>query len=239
MAEREGPAYVAIITDGNGRWAKARGLPVGAGHRAGAENVRARLRDAVELGIRELSVYAFSTENWARSREEVSYLIELIGEYIERVTPELHAQGVRLRFIGERGEPVPRELAERMEGAEELTASNDLITLYVPFNYGGRAEIVRAARTFQGGGEEEFRAGLYAPEIHDPELLIRTGGERRLSNYLLWQVAESELVFSEELWPDFSRGSLEAAIGEFRERQREGSAEGRGSARGEGSLRGS
>ncbi len=239
MAEREGPTYVAIITDGNGRWAKARGLPVGAGHRAGAENVRARLADAVELGIRELSVYAFSTENWARSREEVAYLISLIGEYIERVTPELHAQGVRLRFIGERGEPVPRELAERMEAAEELTAGNDLITLYVPFNYGGRAEIVRAARAFAGGGEEEFRAGLYAPEIHDPELLIRTGGEQRLSNYLLWQVAESELVFSDELWPDFSRGSLEAAIGEFRERKREGSAEGGGSARGEASLRGS
>jgi undecaprenyl diphosphate synthase len=209
---------VAIITDGNGRWAKARGLPVSAGHRAGAENVRARLRDAVELGIRELSVYAFSTENWARSPDEVAYLIELIGEYIERVTPELHAQGVRLRFIGERGEPVPRELAERMEEAEELTAANRLITFYVPFNYGGRAEIVRAARAFQGGDEGQFRAGLYAPEIHDPELLIRTGGERRLSNYLLWQIAETELLFSDELWPEFSRDSLEAAIESYRRR---------------------
>jgi undecaprenyl diphosphate synthase len=219
MTEPQGPSYVAIITDGNGRWANARGLHVGAGHRAGAENVRARLRDAVELGIRELSVYAFSTENWARSREEVTYLIELIGEYIERVTPELHAQNVRLRFIGERDDPVPPELAERMEAAEELTAENESITLYVPFNYGGRAEIVRAAAAFQGGGEEEFRAGLYAPEIHDPELLIRTGGERRLSNYLLWQLAESELVFTDELWPDFSRASLEQAINQFRERQ--------------------
>ena len=218
MAEREGPAYVAIITDGNGRWAKARGLPVGAGHRAGAENVRARLRDAVELGIRELCVYAFSTENWSRSREEVNGLIELLAEYIDQVTPELHAENVRLRFIGERGDPVPQSLVEKMEWAEELTAANERITLFVPFNYGGRAEIVRAARAFDGTSEEEFRAGLYAPEMHDPELLIRTGGEWRLSNYLLWQVAESELVFSDELWPDFSRSSLETAIMQFRER---------------------
>ena len=181
--------------------------------------MRERLRDAAELGIRELTVYAFSTENWSRSREEVDHLIALIGEYIDRVTPELDAQNVRLRFIGERGDPVPADLVRRMEWAEELTGENDLITLYVPFNYGGRAEIVRAAATFDGGSEEEFRAGLYAPEMHDPELLIRTGGERRLSNYLLWQVAETELVFSEELWPEFSRGSLEAAIELFRERR--------------------
>lgn len=220
MAEREGPAYVAIVTDGNGRWAKARGLPVGAGHRAGAENVRARLRDAVELGIRELCVYAFSTENWSRSPEEVRGLIELIGEYIDRVTPELHAENVRLRFIGERGDPVPPGLVEKMEWAEELTASNERVTLFVPFNYGGRAEIIRAAHAFNGTSEEEFRAVLYAPEMHDPELLIRTGGERRLSNYLLWQVVESELVFSDELWPDFSRDSLEWAIRLFGERKR-------------------
>ncbi len=220
MAEREGPAYVAIVTDGNGRWAKARGLPVGAGHRAGAENVRARLRDAVELGVKELTVYAFSTENWSRSAEEVKGLIELLAEYIDRVTPELHAENVRLRFIGERGDPVPRSLVEKMEWAEELTAANRRITLFVPFNYGGRAEIVRAARAFRGTSEEEFRAGLYAPEMHDPELLIRTGGERRLSNYLLWQVAETELVFSDELWPDFSRDSLKWATKLFGERKR-------------------
>jgi undecaprenyl diphosphate synthase len=220
VAEPEGPTCVAIITDGNGRWAKARGLPVGAGHRAGAENVRARLRDAVELGIRELCVYAFSTENWSRSPEEVKGLIELLAEYIDRVTPELHAENVRLRFIGERGDPVPRGLVKRMEQAEELTGANERITLFVPFNYGGRAEILRAARTFTGTSEEDFRNGLYAPEMHDPELLIRTGGERRLSNYLLWQVAESELVFSDELWPDFSRGSLEWAIRLFHERKR-------------------
>jgi undecaprenyl diphosphate synthase len=219
MAEHEGPAYVAIITDGNGRWAKARGLSVADGHRAGAENVRARLRDAVELGIRELTVYAFSTENWSRSPEEVKGLIDLIGEYIDGVTPELHAENVRLRFIGERGDPVPRRLVEKMEWAEELTATNKRVTLFVPFNYGGRAEILRAARAFNGTSEEEFRAGLYAPEMHDPELLIRTGGEWRLSNYLLWQVAESELVFSDELWPDFSRGSLEKSIRQFRGRK--------------------
>jgi undecaprenyl diphosphate synthase len=238
MAEPEGPVYVAIVTDGNGRWAKARGLPVGAGHRAGAENVRARLRDAVELGIRELTVYAFSTENWSRSWEEVNGLIKLLAEYIDGVTPELHAENVRLRFIGERGDPVPQGLVEKMEWAEELTAGNERVTLFVPFNYGGRAEIVKAARAFNGTSEEEFRAGLYAPEMHDPELLIRTGGEWRLSNYLLWQVAESELVFSDELWPDFSRGSLEEAIGQFRERQRERTTERGGSARRDESLRG-
>jgi undecaprenyl diphosphate synthase len=215
MTERGRPAYVAIITDGNGRWAKTRGLSVDRGHRAGAENVRARLRDAVELGIRELTVYAFSTENWSRSPAEVKYLIDLIAEYIDRVTPELHAENVRLRFIGERADPVPSGLVKRMEWAEDLTAGNDRITLYVPFNYGGRAEIVRAARAFDGTTEEEFRNGLYAPEMHDPELLIRTGGDHRLSNYLMWQAVGSELVFTDELWPDFSRKSFEAAIEVF------------------------
>jgi undecaprenyl diphosphate synthase len=219
MAEGQGPAYVAIITDGNGRWAKARGLSVGDGHRAGAENVRARLRDAVEFGIRELTVYAFSTENWSRSPAEVKYLIDLIAEYIDRLTPELHAEDVRLRFIGERGDPVPAGLVRRMEWAEELTAGNERVTLFVPFNYGGRAEILRAARAFTGTTEEQFRAGLYAPEMHDPELLIRTGGEHRLSNYLLWEVAEAELAFTDELWPDFSRASFEAAFEDLRWRR--------------------
>src|SRR5262245_61317318 len=168
MDEHQGPFHVAIITDGNGRWAKARGLPVGAGHRAGAENVRARLRDAVELGIRELTVYALSTENWARPQKEVDDLIDLIAEYIERVTPELHAENVRVGFIGERGDPVPPSRAERMQWADELTAANDRITLFVPFNYSGRAEIVRAAHSFHGTTEEEFRAGLYAPDMNDP-----------------------------------------------------------------------
>jgi undecaprenyl diphosphate synthase len=214
------PRHLAIITDGNGRWAKRRGLPVEAGHRAGAENVRARLRDAVELGIRELTVYAFSTENWARSPREVRALIELLAEYIDGVTPELHAEGVRLRFIGDRGWPVPEGLVRKMEWAERLTEGNERFVFCVPFNYGGRAEIVRVARRFEGGGEEQFRAGLYAPEMTDPQLLIRTGGEQRISNYLLWQVAHSELVFSKRLWPDYSRNDLEAALAEYGERAR-------------------
>lgn len=219
MIENGHPRYVAIITDGNGRWAERRGLPVGAGHRAGAENVRARLRDAVELGIRELTVYAFSTENWDRSPEEVGGLLELLAEYIDEVTPELHTEGVQLRFIGDRGDPVPSSVVEKMEWAERLTADNERITFFVPFNYGGRAEIVYAAKAFTGQTEEEFRQHLYAPDMHDPELVIRTSGERRLSNYLLWQVADSELVFREELWPDFSRHSFEEAIEEFRARR--------------------
>jgi undecaprenyl diphosphate synthase len=215
MTEAPSPRYVAIITDGNGRWAKRRGLPVGAGHRAGAENVRARLRDAVELGIRELTVYAFSTENWARSAVEVLGLIELLAEYIDNVTPELHSEGVQLRFIGDRSPPVPASLVEKMEWAEQLTAGNERIVFCVPFNYGGRGEILRAAEIFDGSTEEEFRACLYAPDMHDPELVIRTGGDQRLSNYLLWQAAYSELIFREELWPDFSRASLEATLAEF------------------------
>jgi undecaprenyl diphosphate synthase len=190
--------------------------------------VRARLRDAVELGIEELTVYAFSTENWSRSPQEVSALIELLADYIDNVTPELHEQGVRLRFIGERGSPVPASLVERMEWAEELTAANQRIRFFVPFNYGGRGEIVHAAERFEGTTEEEFRRCLYAPGMNDPELVIRTGGERRLSNYLLWQAAYSELVFREELWPDFSRRSLEAAIEEFCRRRGEIDSTGHG-----------
>ena len=219
MAE-EGPDYVAIITDGNGRWASRRGLDVGEGHRAGAETVRARLRDAVELGIRELTIYAWSTENWDRARAEVEGLMGLMAEYIDNVTPELHAEGVQLRFIGRRGEPVPGRVIERMEWAEELTAGNQRITFFIPFNYGGRAEILDAARSFSGGSEEDFRMRLYAPDMHDPELLIRTGDERRLSNYLLWQLAYTELVFREEMWPEFSRRSFESAIEEFRRRRK-------------------
>jgi undecaprenyl diphosphate synthase len=215
------PRYVAIITDGNGRWATHRGLHVSQGHRAGAETVRARLRDAVELGIQELTIYAFSTENWSRSPQEVAALMSLLAEYIDQVTPELHEEGVQLRFIGNRAEPVPPGVIERMEWAEELTRDNSRITFFVPVNYGGRAEIIQAARACDGSGEEAFREHLYAPDMHDPQLLIRTGGERRLSNYLLWQVAESELVFSDDLWPDFSRQSLDAALGEYARRVRQ------------------
>jgi undecaprenyl diphosphate synthase len=207
--------YVAIITDGNGRWAKQRGLPVLEGHRAGAENLRARIRDAADFGIEELVVFAFSTENWARSRAEVENLMSLIGLYIERETPDLHENGVRMRFIGRRGKPVPAYVLEQIEWAEKLTEGNDRISLVIPLNYGGRAEIVDAARTFDGRTEEEFRAHLYAPDMRDPEILIRAGGERRLSNYLLWQAANAELVFRNELWPDFDRAAFEAVLGQF------------------------
>ncbi|MFL5824711.1 MAG: polyprenyl diphosphate synthase [Solirubrobacteraceae bacterium] len=212
--------YVAIITDGNGRWASQRGLPVMAGHEAGADTVKARLRDAVELGITELTVYSFSTENWSRSPDEVAGLMEMFGRRIDQETPELHEEGVRMRFIGRRQEPVPATLIERMEWAEDVTRENQRITLFVAFNYGGRAEILDAARALSDGDEEAFRSHLYAPEMHDPDLIIRTSGERRLSNYLLWQGAYSELVFRDELWPDFSREAFEQSLAEFAARQR-------------------
>lgn len=211
--------YVAIITDGNGRWARARGVPVNEGHSAGADTVKARLRDAVELGIKELTVYSFSTENWSRPHEEVHGLMAMFAERIARETPELHEEGVRMRFIGRR-EGVAADLLERMSWAEALTADNTRITLFVAFNYGGRAEIIDAARRFEGGDEEDFRKLLYAPEMHDPDIIIRTSGERRLSNYLLWQSAYSELIFRDELWPDFSRAALEESLAEFSERRR-------------------
>jgi undecaprenyl diphosphate synthase len=211
--------YVAIITDGNGRWARARGLSVNEGHSAGADTVKARLRDAAELGIEELTVYSFSTENWSRPPEEVRGLMEMFSRRIADETPELHEEGVRMRFIGRR-EGVGSALSEQMDWAEDLTRSNRRITLYVAFNYGGRAEILDAARAFTGNTEEEFRACLYAPEMHDPDIIIRTSGERRLSNYLLWQSAYSELIFRDELWPDFTREALEQALSEFSSRRR-------------------
>jgi undecaprenyl diphosphate synthase len=213
------PRYVAIITDGNGRWAQSRGLPTIEGHRAGADVLKARLRDAAELGVEELTVFSFSTENWSRSPEEVAGLMRMFDERIASETPELDAEGVRMRFVGRR-EGLREDLIERMRWAEETTAENERICLFVAFNYGGRAEIVDAARSFQGDSEEEFRQHLYAPEMHDPDLLIRTSGEQRLSNYLLWQCAYSELVFSDELWPDFDRAAFEAALGEYETRQR-------------------
>jgi undecaprenyl diphosphate synthase len=211
--------YVAIITDGNGRWAQQRDLPVVEGHRAGADVVKARLRDAVELGVEELTVFSFSTENWTRPREEVTALMRMFGERIDGETPELDAEGVRMRFLGRR-EGVDRALVEKMARAEEKTAGNDRIALFVAFNYGGRAEIVDAARSFTGDSEREFRRHLYAPEMHDPDLLIRTSGERRISNYLLWQCAYTELVFRDELWPDFDRAAFEAALAEYETRRR-------------------
>jgi undecaprenyl diphosphate synthase len=208
-----------MIADGNRRWARAHGLPAGAGHEAGADTLRARIEDAASLGVEELTIYSFSTENWSRPRSEVAGLIEMLARRIAGEIPGLHEQGVRMRFIGRRA-AVPGVLAERMSWAEALTSANPRLTVFVAFNYGGRSEIVDAAAKFTGGSEAEFRACLYAPEMHDPDLLIRTGGERRLSNYLLWQAAYAELVFRDELWPDFSRQSLVACADEFQTRRR-------------------
>jgi undecaprenyl diphosphate synthase len=214
-----GPRYVAIITDGNGRWAEREGLPTLEGHRAGADVVKERLRDAAELGVKELTVFSFSTENWQRSPEEVSGLMQMFAERIRSETPELDDEDVRMRFVGRR-EGISPELVELMDWAERTTAGNDRITLFVAFNYGGRAEIVDAARSFRGSTEEEFRAHLYAPDLHDPDLLIRTSGEQRISNYLLWQCAYSEFVFRDELWPDFTRAAFEESLAEYERRQR-------------------
>jgi undecaprenyl diphosphate synthase len=212
-------SYVAIIMDGNGRWAQQRGLSVAEGHDAGADTVKARLRDAVDLGIRELTVFSFSTENWSRPSDEVDALLELFSARILAETPELDSQGVRMRFIGRRAGVDPG-LIEKMEWAEAETAANDKITLFVAFNYGGRAEILDAAERYAGGGEDAFRALLYAPEMHDPDLVIRTSGEQRISNFLLWQAAYSEWHFPDVLWPDFSRADFEAALAAYAARER-------------------
>jgi undecaprenyl diphosphate synthase len=211
--------YVAIIMDGNGRWAHQHGVPVAEGHKAGADTVKARLRDAVDLGVRELTIYSFSTENWSRPQDEVDALMALFSARIIDETPELHDQGVKMRFVGRREGVLP-ELISQMEWAEAKTAENTRITLFVAFNYGGRSEILDAAEKYTGGGEEAFRALLYAPEMHDPDLLIRTSGEQRISNYLLWQAAYSELHFTDVLWPDFSRTDFEDALASYEARVR-------------------
>jgi undecaprenyl diphosphate synthase len=211
--------YVAIITDGNGRWAQQRGLPVNEGHSAGADAVKARLRDAVEFGIQELTVYSFSTENWSRPAEEVTALMRMFSQRIRQETPELKAEGVRMRFVGRR-DRVAKALLAQMEWAESETADNDRITLFIAFDYGGRQEILDAAVRYDGGGEEAFRQLLYAPDMHDPDLVIRTSGEQRMSNYLLWQSAYAELVFANELWPDFGREAFARCLEEYARRVR-------------------
>ncbi len=220
VAERRAET-VAIITDGNGRWAEQQGLPVVEGHRAGADVVKARLRDSVEFGIRQLTVYSFSTENWSRSPEEVLGLMRMFEQRIENETPELDAEGVRMRFIGDRVDPrVPRSLVERMEWAEQTTRSNSRIDLFVAFNYGSRNEILRAAEQYQGGGEEELSRLIGASGLEDPDLLIRTSGEQRISNFLLWQCAYSEFIFHDALWPDFSREDYLECLNEYTARER-------------------
>jgi len=211
--------YVAIITDGNGRWAAERGLPVIEGHRAGADVVKARLKDAADLGVRELTVYSFSTENWSRPPEEVAALMAMFAQRIRDETPELRDEGVRMRFIGRR-DRVSADLVEQMTWAEEETRDGELITLVIAFDYGGRQEVLDAAARYDGGGESAFRNLLYAPDLHDPDLVIRTSGEQRLSNYLLWQSAYSELVFRDELWPDYTRAAFQDTLAEYEARER-------------------
>jgi undecaprenyl diphosphate synthase len=219
----EVPQYVAVIMDGNGRWAARRHLPAIAGHREGAQALKRTIRASRLAGVSELTVYAFSTENWRRSQEEVDALMEMFSEMITREVPELHEQEVRVRFIGRR-EGLSGSIRERMDWAEELTAAGKAMTLFVAFNYGGRAEIADAARAACAdgytGGEEEFARYLYAPDMHDPQLLIRTSGEQRISNFLLWQCAYAELYFSDRLWPDFQEEDLRMALASFGKRQR-------------------
>lgn len=210
---------VAIIMDGNARWAQQRGLPVLEGHREGARALKRTVQDAVRNQLEELTVFAFSTENWSRPEDEVSGLMAMFAELIRSETPELKEQGVCMRFIGRR-KGLTAELRDMMDWASEETAGQTRLKLFVAFNYGGRAEIIDAARRFDGETEDEFRTLLYAPEMSDPELVIRTSGEHRLSNYLLWQTAYSELHFTDVLWPDFKEGDLVAALDEFTTRGR-------------------
>jgi undecaprenyl diphosphate synthase len=222
-AQEDSARTVAIIMDGNGRWAERRGLPVAEGHRAGTKALRRTVEAAIDLGVETLIVYAFSTENWSRPDDEVSSLMEIFGETIERELPDLARQGVRARFLGRR-DRAPDELRAQMEGLEEETAHNERLNLWIAFDYGGRAELVEAARRLVEAGvepdEDSLRANLYAPELPDPDLLIRTSGELRVSNFLLWQLAYSELVFLDVLWPDFGSRELEDALAAYAQRRR-------------------
>jgi len=211
------PRFVAIIMDGNARWARGRGLSVTEGHRAGTDALKRTVKLAGEFSIEQLTVYAFSTENWTRPLQEVTGLMSLFLERIRLEAEEMDAEGVRLRFIGRRDRIAP-QVSEEIEWAERLTERHTRRTVFVAFDYGGRAEILDAAERYQGGGEEEFRRRLYAPDLEDPQLIIRTGGELRLSNFLLWQSAYSELYFSDKLWPDFDRDEFERALDAFAER---------------------
>src|SRR5688572_729967 len=212
--------------DGNGRWAAGRGLPVAEGHREGARALRRTVEAAVDLGVRSLAVYAFSTENWARPPDEVESIMELMDETIDRELPDLAKQGVRTRFVGRR-DRIPASLQEKMAVLEAETAENDRLLLWIAFDYGSRAELVEAVRRLVADGvrpqdvsEEAVAERLYAPELPDPDLVIRTSGEQRISNFLLWQSAYAELVFVDTLWPDFGEQRLRAAVEEYASRGR-------------------
>jgi undecaprenyl diphosphate synthase len=217
---------VAIIMDGNGRWADRQGLPVAEGHRAGTKALRRTVEAAIDLGIESLTVYAFSTENWTRPTDEVDALMEIFHETIDRELPDLCKQGVRTRFIGRR-DRAPAELRRRMAELEDETAENRRIDLWIAFDYGGRAEIAEAARRLVEEGvpaeavdEAALTQRLYAPELPDPDLLIRTSGELRISNFMLWQLAYAELVFVDTLWPDFGVDDLRTALEQYARRRR-------------------
>jgi undecaprenyl diphosphate synthase len=226
VAATELARAVAIIMDGNGRWADARGLPVSEGHRAGTRALRRTVEAAIDLGVESLAVYAFSTENWTRPIDEVEDLMEIFGETIERELPDLAREGVRVRFVGRR-DRAPDSLLTQIERLERDTAENTRLRLWICFDYGGRAELVEAVQRIVASGvgseavdEELIAANLAAPEMPDPDLLIRTSGEVRISNFLLWQLAYAELVFTDTLWPDFDAEDLRAALDQFAQRRR-------------------
>ena len=221
------PHHVAVVMDGNGRWAQRRGLARTEGHAAGEEALLDATYGALAVGVRTLTVYAFSTENWRRPVDEVRYLMNFNRSLLERRQHELHAEGVRITFSGRRDWRVPKRVLARIEEAEELTKRNKALTLNIAFNYGGRAEIIDAVQRLVIDGvpankidEKALRARLYHPELPDPDLVIRTSGEYRLSNFLLWEMAYSEMVFTDVLWPDFRREDLFEAIEEFQRRVR-------------------
>jgi undecaprenyl diphosphate synthase len=221
------PAHVACVMDGNGRWAQKRGLERTEGHAAGEEALFDTVEGALDLGLRWLTVYAFSTENWRRPVDEVRFLMNFNESLLLRRRDELHERGVRMRFIGRRDRRVPKRLLRRMDESSDLTAGNRRMTLTIAFNYGGRAEIVDAVRRLVEDGvpapkitEQAIRRHFYDPEMPDPDLVIRTSGEFRISNFLLWELAYSELIFTEVLWPDFRREHLFEAVREFQRRDR-------------------
>ncbi len=221
------PLHVACVMDGNGRWAQARGLKRTEGHAAGEESLVDVVEGAVEIGLKWLTVYAFSTENWRRPVSEVRYLMDFNETLLTRRAHELHEQDVKIRFIGRQGNRVPNHLQERIQETEEMTRNNAGLNFTVAFNYGGRAEITDAVRALVTAGisgadvtDESLASYLYEPAMPDVDLMIRTSGEYRVSNFLLWQVAYSELVFTETLWPDFRRADLFTAIAEYQSRER-------------------
>lgn len=216
--------HIAIIMDGNRRWAKEKNLPSAMGHKKGVDALKTTLRACKDFGIKYLTVYAFSTENWNRKKEEVEFLMELLAITLTNELAEMHSEGVRIRFIGDIKQLSPK-LQKILNNSVETTKNNDGVTLQIAFNYGARAEIVHAVKSIIESGiididETTISNHLYTSEIPDPDLLIRTGGEMRISNYLLWQIAYSEILVVKEFWPEFNRDSLADAIEEFQSRQR-------------------